>query len=311
MIETSIIIPARNQKSSLLMILACLKRQIRRQRVFEIVVCDDGSTDGTGDAVKKLRYPIFLKYFRNDPPVGRSINRNLGYERSSGNNMIFIDGDMVPAEGFIQAMLGDGNTAFVKLGRARVPPDERPKRLERYLYSRGHYSSESKDKFSPGRFFTSNCFFISRDNFIKVGGFDPVFKGWGGEDIDFGLRLEALNVPIKNVHDAVAYHYHKRTIKSLAGDYYDFGKNSFEYLIKKHPVFLRQARTHLLGLTDGSLKISPANRLFAFFTVNRFALKLAENVVSRLDNFAWPDLIYDYLLWGNLALGYGQRQGRA
>ena len=240
MIENSIIIPVRNQKNSLFLLLNSLKKQIKKPRIFEIVICDDGSDDGTEKAIKKLYYPVFFKYFKNDPPLGRSLNRNRGFEKSTGKNLIFLDGDMVPDDKYIEAMLGDNNTDIVKLGMPRPPPDEKPDRLIKYLYSRGRYSSNYTDKVLPGRFFTSNSFYISRSNFGKLNGFDTNFQGWGGEDIDFGFRLESHGIPITNAPEAVTFHYHKRTIKSLVKDHYSFGQSSFDYLIKKHPAFIKQ-----------------------------------------------------------------------
>ena len=125
MIETSIIIPVRNQKRSLLAALTSLKRQIKKPRTFEIVICDDGSTDGTDAAIRKLRYPIFFKYFRSDPPLGRSANRNAGFDRSTGAHLIFFDGDMVPTEGFVGVMLADLDSSIVKLGNVQAPPEEK------------------------------------------------------------------------------------------------------------------------------------------------------------------------------------------
>lgn len=304
MIETSIIIPVRNQKESLLMALTSLRRQIRSLKIFEIVICDDGSTDGTGDVVKKLRYPIFFKYFKNDPPLGRAANRNLGYERSSGQNLIFLDGDMVPAEGYIEAILPVKPADIVKLGDVKPPPEEKPGRLENYLYSRGRFNRQYKHELLPGRLFTSNNFFISRHNFSRVGGFDPNFKGWGGEDIDFGLRLEALGIPVKNEPAALTYHHHKRTVESLTKDFYDFGKNSFEYLVKKHPVFLDQLPAYLLGLKQAHL----IYKLISKLTVNKPVLEITGKAVSVLKSISWPDFIFDYLFWGHLALGYKNRE---
>ncbi|OQX92543.1 MAG: hypothetical protein B6D58_02340 [candidate division Zixibacteria bacterium 4484_95] len=300
MIETSIIIPVRNQKKSLLMTLKTLKRQIRNLKIFEVIICDDGSTDGTEEEVKKLRYPIFLKYFRNDPPLGRAVNRNLGYERSSGQNLIFLDGDMVPTEGYIEAMLTATSTDIVKLGNVKHPPAEQTGRLEKYLYSRGRFGSRYKNTPLPGRLFTSNNFFISKRNFTRVGGFDPNFKSWGGEDIDFGLRLEDLEIPIRIEPAALTYHYHKRTVESLMKDFYSFGKNSFEYLIKKHPAFLEQLPAHFLGLKNAHL----IYKLISKLTVNKTALGIVSKTVSSFEKFNWPDFIFDYLFWGNLVLGY-------
>lgn len=304
MIETSIIIPVRNQKKSLRATLKYLRWQIRSLKIFEVIICDDGSTDGTGEEIKKLRYPIFLKYFRNDPPLGRAVNRNLGYEHSSGQNLIFLDGDMVPTEGYIEAMLTATSPDMVKLGDVRPPPEEKESFLDKYLYSRGRFDEKYKDKLLPGRLFTSNNFFITKHNFTRVGGFDPNFKSWGGEDIDFGLRLENLKISIRIEPAALTYHYHKRTVESLVKDFYSFGKYSFEYLIKKHPVFLEQLPAHLLGLENAHL----IYKLISKLTVNKPALGITGKAVSAFKNFNWPDFIFDYLLWGNLALGYKKRE---
>jgi glycosyltransferase involved in cell wall biosynthesis len=306
-IEFSIIIPVRNQKDSLLAALNSLKRQISRTRLFEVVICDDGSDDGTGDAIRKLRYPIFLKYFINNPPLGRAANRNLGFEKSVGKGLIFIDGDMVPDDNYIEAMLGDGDLEPVKVGHAQPPPDEKKTGLNRYLYTRGRYAASTVGQALPGKYFTSNNFFISRENFQKLGGFDTNFSGWGGEDIDFGLRLEGFGIPVKNAANAITYHYHQRTIQSLADNYYEFGKSTFNYLINKHPDFLKQIPGELLGLTSATGPAGLFYKLVSLFTVNDPALKMAKAIAQAKPNGNWPDFFYDYILWGNLALGYRKR----
>jgi glycosyltransferase involved in cell wall biosynthesis len=310
MIEISIIIPVRNQKDSLLAALNNLRRQIKKPRLFEVVICDDNSDDGTGDAVKKLRYPIFLKYFVNNPPLGRAANRNLGFEKSVGKELVFIDGDMVPGDNFLEAMIGDGDLDSVKVGHAKPAPDEKATGLNRYLYSRGRYASTATGEMLPGKYFTSNNFFISRENFQKLDGFDTNFTGWGGEDIDFGLRLENANIAIKNAADAITYHYHKRSIKSLVDDYADFGRNSFDYLISKHPEFLRQIPGNVLGLAKSSNPLDLFYKLISIFAINSGSLGLAKAIIQSLPNFNWPDFIYDYILWGNLSLGYKRRVNR-
>jgi hypothetical protein len=217
---------------------------------------------------------------------------------------------MVPGDNFLEAMLGDSDLGSVKVGHAQPPPDEKATGLNRYLYSRGRYASTSVGEILPGKYFTSNNFFISRENFQKLGGFDTNFTGWGGEDIDFGLRLESANIAIKNAADAITCHYHQRTIKSLVDDYADFGRNSFDYLISKHPDFLCQIPGNALGLTRSANPLDLFYELISVFTINSGSLGMAKAIVQSLPNFDWPDFIYDYILWGNLALGYKQRVNR-
>ena len=307
MLETSIIIPVRNQKDTLLATLNSLKSQIKKPRVFEIVICDDDSTDGTGDAVKKLRFPIFFKYFINTPALGRAANRDQGVARSVGKRMIFIDGDMIPDENFIAGMIDDGDMDSVKLGRVLPPPDEKLNGLEKYLYSRGRYTYKDDGAVLPGRLFTSNNFCISRNNYAKIGGFDPKFTGWGGEDIDFGLRLEKSGIQLKNAPKAITYHHHKRTLKSMRSDFYDFGRLTFAYLIEKHPEFLDQIPANLIGMKDSKGNINPLSGLLSKLIINSAAYGIISRMIMAMGKNRWPDIIYDYLLWGSLAIGYKKR----
>ena len=189
-----------------------------------------------------------------------------------------------------------------------MPPTETPDRFESYFYSRARYNTSTKGDTLPGRILSSGNFMISREIFIKVGGFDPDFYCWGGEDIDLGLRLEAMGIPIMNAPKALTYHYHKKTIKSLADDSYNYGKNTFELLIKKHPKFLDQFPSHLIGVNRRFTFANIIYKFIAFLTINRPMLKLAESVVSAFKNFPWPDYIFAYITWGNLGLGYKKRK---
>lgn len=304
MLETSVIIPVRNQKETLLAALNSLKKQIRRPRVFEIVICDDDSTDGTGDVVKRLRFPIFFKYFINKPALGRAANRDQGVARSVGKRIIFIDGDMVPDNNFIFNMVKENDSDYVKLGRVLPSPKEKLTGIEEYLYSRGRYVFDEDGIDIPGRFFTSNNFCIDRDMYKQIGGFDTKFTGWGGEDIDFGLRLEKAGIPIKNCVKAITHHYHKRTLKDMIADFHEFGKLTFAYLIDKHPEFLDQIPSDKLGIPNIRKGTKPVNSLISVLMVNRVVHSLVYKFVSSMSNRRWPDSIYDYLLWGSLVLGY-------
>ena len=102
----------------------------------------------------------------------------------------------------------------------------------------------------------------------------------------------------------ITYHYHKRTVKSLVDDFYSFGEKSFAHLINKHPEFLKQIPGQLLGFPQAGGVSGLFYKMVGKLTINGSALKTAETILSRFEKRSWPDYLYDYILWGNLALGY-------
>jgi hypothetical protein len=48
---------------------------------------------------------------------------------------------------------------------------------------------------------------LATEVFTRVGGFDPAFRGCGGEDYEFGMRLIKADVPFRFVPDALAHHH--------------------------------------------------------------------------------------------------------
>lgn len=308
MIEVSIIIPVRNQKDSLSAALGSLRRQIDRPRLFEIVICDDGSTDGCEEMIKRLRYPIFFKYVRNPIPLGRSANRNLGAEKSSGRFLIFFDGDMVPDCGYVESILKDVDDSTVRLGEVKPPPGQSVSGFEKYLYSRGRHQKRAPTPEIPGRMFTSNNFAITRSLFSKLGGFDTNFRNWGGEDIDFGLRLVASGARIIYDGSAVTFHHHRRELGEVCRQFRGFGRNAIDYLMEKHPQFSRDLPVDILEAKKRGMISGTVWRSLLSLSTNPLSLAATVLIVKTLSFLPWPDIIYDYLLWGNAACGYRRRK---
>lgn len=58
---------------------------------YEVIVADDGSTDGSGNTVKAFTDPR-IKYYRNDNG-GASAARNFAMEKAAGDYFAFLDAD--------------------------------------------------------------------------------------------------------------------------------------------------------------------------------------------------------------------------
>ncbi len=310
MISYSILIVTYNQKETLGKILNSLARQVKTPKMFEIVIADDCSDDGTESFVKKLRLPIFMKYTRAASNVGRSIIRNTGFQKTAGKKVIFLDGDMVPGPGLIDSFLASWSRQpkAVILGSWRNPVEWENDRLYRYLSSRGRLAAKSETQI-PGKYFTSGIFSIDRSIFEKLSGFDLSFEGWKGEDTDFGLRLENQSTPIWYNPDAMCYHHHKKSLEDMLGEYERFGRTSYRVLLEKHPDKLVFEKGWMLGLPDpkaGMLKKMVSNLLFPFRSDS--AISMLKTVERIAGGALFLNFCYDWLFYSRLARGY--REGR-
>lgn len=99
--EVSVVIPTYNKKERLRLALTSFINQTFPREEFEVVLVDDGSTDGTGAAVRSLRLPYQLNYLRQRNQ-GRSVARNLGIARARAEIIVFTDDDLILSPEFIE-----------------------------------------------------------------------------------------------------------------------------------------------------------------------------------------------------------------
>lgn len=86
----SIVIPTHNRRELLLHTLH--SALLQRDCTFEVIVVDDGSEDGTAEAVRRLGEPR-VRVLRNDRPVKVAAARNLGAGLAIGRWVAFLDDD--------------------------------------------------------------------------------------------------------------------------------------------------------------------------------------------------------------------------
>lgn len=88
----SIYIPTHNRKTMLQRAIASVQSQ--KYKNIEILVCDDGSSDGTKETVAQLSSKDSrIKYFRNNEPKGACSARNLGIFAAQGYYITGLDDD--------------------------------------------------------------------------------------------------------------------------------------------------------------------------------------------------------------------------
>ena len=204
----SIVIPTYNRKPILEKCLKALEKQQLNDDIisnYEIVLVDDGSTDGTLEWLQenKKNFPHVCAFSQDH--LGPAAARNLGVTKAKGDIIIFIDSDLVVTETFLQCHAN----ALVK-GEKKLGSD----RLFTYgavinTCNFDHPTSEPYKitDFSAAYFATGNVA-IARKWLEKAGLFDTGFQLYGWEDLELGVRLKELGLTLIKCPEAMGYHWH-------------------------------------------------------------------------------------------------------
>lgn len=109
-VRISVVIPARNEERNLPLLLKALKEQSYSAELFEVVVVDDFSGDGTADVVRDfmLRYPEFrLRLITPDGDSNSSSKKKAvaaGVLAAKGELVVTTDADCIPGSRWLQTI---------------------------------------------------------------------------------------------------------------------------------------------------------------------------------------------------------------
>lgn len=220
----SVIIPTYNRAENLRHCLDSLCTQ--HYPAFEVLVCDDGSTDGTRDLALSYTDRLNLQYLWQ-PHVGfrAGAARNMGLIHARGTYAVLLDSDLVVPPTFLEAHVaaleaepGIGVNSYVYRTTGPVDVsglgyDALPDALHDVLVPdhRDRFQLfERPDAIEEAYFLDSNAVSFRLKDLIALQGFDEAFVGWGHEDTDLGYRMGARGFKLRLIKDgAVAYHlYH-------------------------------------------------------------------------------------------------------
>jgi glycosyltransferase involved in cell wall biosynthesis len=243
----SVLIPFLNDDPRRL--IAALDKEAKAlKRKVELVLLDDGAGDDelarkVGEAVQALKLPARLVQLpRNE---GRSKGRNRLARHARAKRLLFLDSDMLPdAPDFLGRYLELIATSDPPVAFGGFSVDQAPYRTEHRLHRKMALRSDCAPakvrSLTPEKFvFTSNLL-ISREVF-EAESFDEGFKGWGWEDVEWGVRV-SRNHPILHI-DNPATHLGLDPAPIIAMKYEQSAAN-FARLYRSHPDVVRTYPTY-------------------------------------------------------------------
>lgn len=260
----SVVAPTFNRRESLLRLLAGLARQTYPADQFEVVVVDDGSTDGTAGRLRTLTLPYRLTVLTQSNQ-GPAVARNLGVERARGALIVFLDDDVAPSPGVLAEHVAShhGRSDLVVMG-PMLPPGDWPRpawiRWEEEHLVQQYRAMEAGDYApTPRQFFSGNAS-LFRERFLEAGGFDPEFRR--AEDLELAFRLSARGAGFVFNARAEVLHYAARSFESWRRVPYQYGR----YEVAMHR---DKGHSSLHNATREFHFRHPLNRLLARVCVGR------------------------------------------
>jgi GT2 family glycosyltransferase len=191
-VDASVILPTHNKCAALRRCLEALLAQ-RYQGAFEVLVCDDGSQDGTEEMMRQWSQDEPRLCYLRQPQRGPAAARNLGIRQARAPLVLMTDDDTVPDPDWLARLVAAFHDPGVVAAEGRVTP------------GRSLRADETAPLNEHGGVYLTCNLACRRDALLEAGGFDERFPFAAYEDCDLAARLRCRG-DIAWVPEAVVVH---------------------------------------------------------------------------------------------------------
>ena len=219
--DLTVVIPARNEERTLPSQLEALLAQ-RWSGTWEVVVADNGSTDGTADAVRRY-HAVDRRVRLVDAGARPGLNacRNAGVAAGRGRSFALCDADDLVGDGWVAAM-GEALRHHEYVAGPVELDTLNPKWLAE---TRGRGYERSVPMFyGVFPYAQGNNLGLQRATWERLGRFDEDFPN-GADDVEFGLRAWHAGVELHFVESAVVHYRYRHGLRELWRQGTTYGRN--------------------------------------------------------------------------------------
>ena len=222
--DISVVIPTRNRWPMLERTLRALAEQEPAGLQVEVVVVDNGSSDGSWERLERAAagddgQPFSLRALR-EPVAGAGPARNAGLVAASSDVVLFLGDDCPPGVDNLvaghAAAHADGDPLTGVVGHTEWDPGTERTAVMDWLERTGkQFDFERAEREGPGPFlfYTANLS-LRRAAALQVGGFDERFGTYGWEDFELGMRLAEWGFQLSYRRDLVVHHVHRYDVRA-------------------------------------------------------------------------------------------------
>ena len=290
--EISLIVPTFNRLPILRKCLAALEAQTVSSQDFEVIVIDDGSSDGTEDAMRSYQPRFGFQYLRQSNSGTGAARRN-GVEHAGGEYLLLMNDDTLCQPDVIEQHLAmQKNYAAERwaiLGSFEYPREARRRAMTHFLHESSfmfpQVEMEEGFPYPYSHFITCNLS-VRRGAVVEAGSFDPTYKL--SEDTELGVRLLEMGYGVLYHPAAHAWHDHlPYTVSSLIRRARVYGADYF-YMFRRHP---RVIREWVMPIRFEAMDASAAPRIQTYLAENRGNVEAAVAALSSWDSVEFEPIL--------------------
>jgi GT2 family glycosyltransferase len=181
----------------------------------DVIVVDDGSTDGTPQAL--ARFGSRIQLLEQEVNAGFAAACNAGARLAPHHDfLVFLNNDTLPTAGWLDALVAEAlaDDRVAAVGAKLLFPNGQVQhagvvigqdRWPHHLYAGFPDDHPAVCRSREVTAVTAACMLVRRTDFEQLGGFDEDFHN-GYEDVDFCLRLAQRSRTIRYCAESVVYH---------------------------------------------------------------------------------------------------------
>lgn len=221
-VSVSVVLPVRDGREVIGTQIASLAQQTT-DLAWELVVADNGSTDGTANEVRRWESSLpSLVVVDASRRSGINVARNAGVAAARGRLILHCDDDDAVAADWIDRMATALSSADVVGGAVELRSLNGDLRFASDLPAEPRIPTQHHAL--P---WAIGCNLgYSREVFDAIGGFDEGLPERGGGDLDFSWRAQQAGFRFQHVPDAVVARRLRPTLASALKQHYRYGRAS-------------------------------------------------------------------------------------
>ena len=252
----SVVITTKNRWDELIL---AVESALAQSVPVEVLVMDDGSTDGTAEVIK-TRFPS-VRLERSETPRGYVVQRNRAARLVRSRIIFSIDDDaMFTSPHVVKQTLARFDNG--RVGAVAIPYVEPRKSSTIYQ------QAPSSDGVFVSGWFIGTAHALRKDVFLRVGGYrDCLFHH--GEEMDYSIRMLQAGYVIRLGHGDVIHHMESPRRDAERVDY--FGRRN-DVLFAWHNVPMPYLPVHMAGTTVNGIKTA--------WRVGRLSRKMIRGMLS-------------------------------